>query len=223
MSTSKLNRKPLLALPAIVFLLSGDLAGQPPQISGTLLFENEHVRVRRVTIPAGNKSEMHAHANPSLEIFLTEDHVRETLSDGTVHVWRSKPNQVAWTGANTHRVENLMKTPVELISIEFKSLPAAAAKAPGSASASEFENEWIKVTRAKLAPREKGAMHSHPMYIGVFLSDYAKLRMYSADGSSRDVEGKRGDTSWRAPVTHRVENLLDVPFEALDINLKSPK
>lgn len=223
MNTDKLSRKSFFVLVATVFLLSGGLSGRPAQISSTLLFENEHVRVDRVTIPPGNKSPMHAHANPSLEIFLTEDHVREILSDGTVHVWRSKPNEVAWTGANTHRVENLMKTPVELISIEFKALPLAAAKTPSMPSGSEFENDWIKVTRAKLAPREKGAVHSHPMYIGVFLSDVVKLRMHSADGSVRDAEGKRGDTSWRAPVTHRVENLLDVPFEALDINFKPRK
>ncbi len=55
----------------------------------------------------------------------------------------------------------------------------------------------------------------------------AKLRAHLSDGTVRELEGKRGFVRGAAPVTHRIENLADTPFEAIDINLKpapgSPK
>ena len=216
---SRALRTALMAAAAIG--VAWPLAGQQ-QITVKLEFENEHVRVERVTIPPGRKSEMHSHPYPSLEIFLTDDHVLEILADGKRNEWKSKAGEVAWGGAATHRVENLSKTPVVLLSIEFKSLPPAAAKLPGGPSALELENEWVKVTRGRIAPKQKGAVHSHPMYIGVFLSDAVKIRAHFADGTTRDFEGKRGDVSWRQPVTHSIENLAETTFEAIDVNLKPP-
>ncbi len=202
-------------------LLLGAPPGAQAQIASKLLFENEHVRVEHVTIPPGHKSELHNHARPGLEIFLTDDHVLEVLADGTRHEWKSKAGEVAWTGAPTHRVENLSTSPVVLIAIEFKSLPPAAAKLPGGPSAPELENEYVKVTRGKIAPGQRGAVHTHSHnYVGVFLSDVVKIRAHMPDGSIRDMEGKRGDASWRQPVTHSIENLANTPFEAIDVHLK---
>lgn len=207
---------------SLVMLAGFPLAGQQAQVAIKLEFENEHVRVERVTIPPGYKSPaMHTHERPSLEIFLTDDHIAEILPDGTRREWRAKANEVAWISATTHRVENLRTAPTEIIAIEFKSLPPAAAKAGDSHAAETFENEWIKVTHGRIAPGARGAQHTHPNYIGVFLTD-TKLRVHLPDGSTREMNGKRGDVSWRAPVTHSVENLAATPFEAVDVNLKFP-
>ena len=194
--------------------------GQQPSVVRKLEFENPHVLIERITIPARYVGPMHSHTNPSLEIFLTDDHIRETLADGTSREWKSKAHEVAWAGESTHRVENLRRSATEIISIEFKSLPPAAAKTAPSPSALEFENEWVKVTHGKLGPRQTGPVHTHPQYIGVFLTD-AQLRAHISDGTVRELSGKWGDASWRAPVTHRIENLADAPFEAVDVNLKT--
>lgn len=195
------------------------LAGQQATVTRKLEFENEHVRVERVTIPVGYAGPMHSHTLPSLEIFLTDDHIGETLADGTKREWKSKAGEVAWAGAVTHRVENLRDAPTDILSIEFKALPPDAAKTQFTQSAPEFENDWIKVTHGKLGAKQKGAVHTHPQYVGVFLTD-AKLRAHLTDGSVRELAGKRGDASWRAPVTHSIENLADAPFEAVDVNFK---
>ena len=128
---------------ASILLAGGSLAGPQTGVIRTMEFENEHVRIQRVTIPALHAAAMHSHARPALEVFLTDDHVRETLADGTKREWRSKAGEVAWVGPVTHRVENLRDGATELISIEFKALPPSASRTEASQSAREFENEWI--------------------------------------------------------------------------------
>jgi len=197
-------------------------AWQRPEISQKVEIENEQVLVMRVTIPPGYSGEMHSHALPGLEVFLTDDHIRETLPDGSQHEWRAKAGEVAWIAPVTHRVENLRDRPTEIISIEFKTLPASALAAPSDEATRELENEWVNVTRGRIEGRTKGSAHTHPNYIGVFLTD-AHLRIHLPDGSTREVTGKRGGVSWREAVTHSIENLVDVPFEAVDVNLKPPR
>lgn len=196
----------------------------PGQVVSHLVFENEYVRIERVTIPPGRKSDMHTHARPTVEVFLTDDHVRETFPDGTSRELRSKAGDVAWNPAATHRVENLSPRPVELIAIEIKGRPATVGQGSGGpatgAASIELENDWVRVVRGRIAARQKGSMHSHPRYVGVFLTE-TKLRATLADGSVREITGKRGDASWREPVTHQIENLADASFEAIDVNLKT--
>lgn len=208
-------------IAAIALVLALPLAGQQADVTRKLEFENEQVRVERVIIPPGYKSPaMHTHALPSLEIFLTDDHIAETLPDGTRRELRAKANEVAWLGPSTHRIENLRSAPTEIIAIEFKSLPPAAAKTPSTDGMEALENEWIRVAHGRIAPGQRGTVHTHPNYVAVFLSNEVKLRAHLADGATREITGKRGDVQWRAPVTHSVENLAATPFEAIDVNLK---
>lgn len=205
-----------------LFLLSvpAPLGSQKAEVSRKLEFENELVRVERIVIPARDSSPMHDHRFPSVEVFLTDDHIRETLANGTQQEWRAKAGQVAWTGTAPHRVENLRNAATEIIVVQLKSLPAAALKLASQEAAGEFENDWVRVTRTRLGARAVGPEHTHPPYVGVFLTD-ASLRVHLPDGKSRDASGKRGDVAWRGPATHKVENLSDKPFEAVDVNLKS--
>lgn len=210
----------LVTLVLAAGLLAGAVpAGQRPAISRKIEIDNGQVLVTRIIIPPGYASDMHTHALPSLEIFLTDDHIRETMPDGSQQEWRAKAGETAWIAPSSHRVESLRDRPTEIIAIEFKALPAAALAAPSGEAVRELENDWVKVTRGRLEPRTKGSMHSHPNYIGVLLTD-ARLRAYLPDGSTRDLTGKRGDVSWREALTHSLENLADVPFEAVDVNLK---
>jgi len=217
----QLHRAGLGVLLIAAAMLPASLCSQKAQVVRKVEFENELVRVERLLIPPHDAGAMHTHTLPSLEVFLTEDHIREVLQDGTHREWRAKAGEVAWFGEETHRVENLRDVPTEIISIQFKSLPPAAMKNSANPSVEEFENDWIKVTHGRIAAHAISPSHSHPQYIGILLTD-TKVRLHLADGSTRDLTGKRGEVSWRAPVTHRVENLAGAPFEAIDVNLKTP-
>lgn len=83
----------------------------------------------------------------------------------------------------------------------------------------ESENEHVRVVRYKIAPHEKTTMHSHPMNQQVMLTDH-NLKVTTPDGKTTEVHGKAGQTAWRGPATHMVENIGDQPVEGLLIEPK---
>jgi len=83
-------------------------------------FENEKVRVLRVSYGPREKSEMHTHP-PSVAIFLKDQHSRHTLPDGKSEEMRSKAGEVRFMDAWEHNAENLSDAPFELIVVELKS------------------------------------------------------------------------------------------------------
>jgi quercetin dioxygenase-like cupin family protein len=83
----------------------------------------------------------------------------------------------------------------------------------------EFENDQVRVVRYKIAPHEKTAMHSHPNNVQVMLTDH-NLKVTMPDGKTTEAHGKAGQTAWRTPTTHMVENIGDQPVEGLLIEPK---
>jgi len=211
---------------AILFVLLPISSSPGPQseIVRKKEFDNGQILIERTIIPPGFRGEMHTHEAASLEIFITDDHIQETLPDGSVRDWRAKAGELACIEPVAHGVRNLRNAPTEIISIEFKGAPMKSCPKvdPQAVAAGvEFENALVRITRGKLGPQQTGSVHSHPEYVGIFLTD-AKLRLRTADGAVLELEGKRGFLRSSGPVTHSVENLADTPFEALDINLKPP-
>ena len=87
-------------------------------------FENDQVRVLRVTLPAGAKTPVHSHP-AGVAVFLNDSQNRLTV-DGKMDAPVRKAGSVAELKATTHVVENIGTTTSEVIVIEIKS--AAAAK-----------------------------------------------------------------------------------------------
>jgi quercetin dioxygenase-like cupin family protein len=83
-------------------------------------FENEKVRILRISYGPKEKSEMHSHP-PMVAIFLTDHHSRHTLPDGKSEELRGKTGEVRYMEAWEHNPENLSDKPFELIGIELKS------------------------------------------------------------------------------------------------------
>lgn len=82
-------------------------------------FENNKVRVLRISYGPGEKSVMHSHPD-ALQIFLTDAHARFTFPDGTSQEIRGKAGQAVWSTAFAHAPENLERHPFELILVELK-------------------------------------------------------------------------------------------------------
>jgi quercetin dioxygenase-like cupin family protein len=87
----------------------------------------------------------------------------------------------------------------------------------------EFENQWVRVLREKMGPREKMPTHQHPLpgSVIVFLTDRHN-RLTSQEGASQELRDHAGDLMWSPASTHRSENLSDAPFEAIQIEPKRP-
>ncbi|UCH65433.1 MAG: hypothetical protein JSW63_12650 [Ignavibacterium sp.] len=82
-------------------------------------FENDKVRVLRITYGPGDKSVMHSHPE-GVAVFLTDGFAKMTLPDGTSQEMKPKAGQVIWTPGDKHQPENIGKEGFEVIQIEFK-------------------------------------------------------------------------------------------------------
>ena len=90
-------------------------------------FENDQVRVLRISYGPGEKSVMHEHPE-GVAVFLTDQHVKFTFPDGKTQEVTGKARQTIWLPAGKHLPENLTDKSFELIFVEMKVKPATTKK-----------------------------------------------------------------------------------------------
>jgi quercetin dioxygenase-like cupin family protein len=82
-------------------------------------FENEQVRVLRITYGPNEKSVMHDHP-AGVGVFLTDSKARFTVPDGEPVELDGKAGDAIWSEAGPHLPENMTDQPFELILVELK-------------------------------------------------------------------------------------------------------
>ena len=82
-------------------------------------FENNKVRIVRISYGPHEKSVMHSHPAGTI-VSLTDQRVRFNLPNGTSQEVQLKAGQAVWMDATTHLPENLTGEQLELIYIEVK-------------------------------------------------------------------------------------------------------
>jgi quercetin dioxygenase-like cupin family protein len=113
------------SLMCACLLVSGALAQDPLKVDPKhykVEFENEQVRVLRITYGMQERSVMHSHPN-SVAVFLTDAHVKMGLPGGKSEEATVTTGQTQWAKGGTHAPENMGDKPFELILIELKSPP----------------------------------------------------------------------------------------------------
>ena len=88
-------------------------------------FENDRVRVLRITYGPHEKSVMHHHP-ANVAVFLTDGQSRFTMPDGKTQDAPVKAGSVQWSEAGEHLPENVGDKPFELILVELKGKAPAA-------------------------------------------------------------------------------------------------
>ncbi len=83
----------------------------------------------------------------------------------------------------------------------------------------EFENDKVRVIRARYGPGEHSPAHEHRAGVGVDLTD-GHFRVTLADGSELISKTKAGDVNWFRAGQHSADNLNDTPYEAVYIEIK---
>ena len=81
-------------------------------------FENESVRVLRITYAPGEKSVMHSHPN-AVAVYLTDGKTKMTTPDGKSQDMSVKAGAAEWTPAGSHLPQNTGSR-LELILVELK-------------------------------------------------------------------------------------------------------
>jgi len=112
-----------VALPAIPAL-----AQDPVKVDAKhykVEFENDQVRVLRITYGPHEKSVMHEHPG-SVAVFLAEGQAKFTLPDGKTQDAPFKAGSTQWEAAGKHLPENTGDKPFELVLVELKGKAAPA-------------------------------------------------------------------------------------------------
>jgi len=116
-----------------------------------------------------------------------------------------------------------MKTTI-LISLLAVLWMTAQAQDPAKTSPQYYrvllENDQVRVLEWRLKPGEKEAMHSHPPGV-VYELSAAKLRITFPDGKTQESTGAAGETFWRGPTTHAIENIGDTEAHAIAVDVKA--
>ena len=84
-----------------------------------------------------------------------------------------------------------------------------------------LENDQVRVIEYHLKPGEKEPMHSHPAGV-VYVLSGGKLKFSYPDGRTEEKAAATGETIWRDPITHAVENVGTTEAHAIAVDLKTP-
>ena len=82
-------------------------------------FENESVRVLRISYAPGEKSVMHYHPN-AVAVYLTDGKTRMATPDGKSQEMPAQAGAANWTPAGSHLPQNTGDKRLELILVELK-------------------------------------------------------------------------------------------------------
>jgi len=119
-------RRVLLLLVVFGLSVLPVLAQDPVKVDAKhyqVVFENDQVRVLRITYGPGEKSVMHDHP-ASVAVFLTDANSKFTFPDGKTEETHAKAGESIWIPAGKHLPESLSDKPFELILVELKAKPA---------------------------------------------------------------------------------------------------
>jgi quercetin dioxygenase-like cupin family protein len=85
----------------------------------------------------------------------------------------------------------------------------------------EFQNQWVRIIREKIGPRENTARQQRPEpgSVVVFLTDQ-NIFETQEDGSARVVRHQAGDVAWQPAGAHKDETRSDATFESVEIEPK---
>lgn len=82
-------------------------------------FENESVRVLRISYAPGEKSVMHYHP-ASVAVYLTDGKTRMTTPDGKSEETSAKAGTANWAPAGSHLPQNVGDKRLEVVVVELK-------------------------------------------------------------------------------------------------------
>ena len=206
-------------------LCAGSLAAQN---ASPVKFDTPEVRVLEVTNSPGQRSAVHQHDVNRVMIYLDDGHMTLTGAPGPVEDVRWKTGDVRWSPAGgPHISENIGSTTYRIVELELKNkggtlpvTPLDPVRVDPKHYKIEFENDQVRVLRARYGPREAGPMHEHVLNrVTVFLTDQ-RMKVTTAEGKVDEARSAEGEIRLGGPGKHQEQNLNLLPFEVIAVELK---
>jgi quercetin dioxygenase-like cupin family protein len=113
----------LLAGSVIGSMVGGAVAQDPTVVDAQhykVMFENDQVRVLKITYGPKEKSVMHEHPN-GVAVFITDGQIKFGLPDGKSQDAAVKAGQAMFAPAGKHLPENVGDKTFEVVLVELKS------------------------------------------------------------------------------------------------------
>ena len=217
----RLNRLFLLGLSAAPCLLA----------QSTTLLDKDQVHVIAVTDQPHAKNALHEHKLDRVMVYLQAGQEEFITKDGKKTTLKFKAGDVRWSPATgMHTSEVTSAAPVSMVELEVKkpgdpsktaNVPLDPVKVSPKVYKVEFENDKVRVVRAKFAAHESVPQHEHVLNrVVVFLTDQHS-KLVSPDGKAEESQHQRGQISSGGPAKHTEENLLDTPIDVIVVEFKS--
>jgi quercetin dioxygenase-like cupin family protein len=114
----------LVVAGTVMTLAMGGAVAQDPTVVDAnhykVMFENDQVRVLKITYGPKEKSVMHEHPN-AVAVFLTDGQMKFQLADGKSQEAALKAGQAMFTPGGKHLPENVGDKTFEVVLVELKS------------------------------------------------------------------------------------------------------
>jgi quercetin dioxygenase-like cupin family protein len=113
----------MLIAGSVIALATAVAVAQDPTVVDAkhykVMFENEQVRILKITYGPKEKSVMHEHPN-AVAVFLTDGQIKFELPDGKSQDAAVKAGQAMFTPGGKHLPENVGDKPFEVVLVELK-------------------------------------------------------------------------------------------------------
>jgi quercetin dioxygenase-like cupin family protein len=190
-----------------------------------LLAENDEVRILEGDLGVGVKTVMHSHPDV-MALILEPGATKWTAPDGksTTSAAGMKRGTVIAMPAATHISENVGKTPLKTVIIEFKKPAPAAGKARKASSVPSChviaESPHATAQLCSGAVGAPVAEHTHlgnAVYVAL-TSVHAELT--DSKGQTHKLDLKKDAVSIAPPGTHSGKNVGTAPYKLIVVDLK---
>lgn len=231
----------LLSSGAAVVSFAQDQAAVDPG-AAKVEFENDQIRVLRVSLEARQKGSVHSHPS-RFGVTITSNDVRVYFPDGTTKTSARAAHEYFWSEPVTHQVENVSGAPMQNVEIELKHASGAGvevkpasgeSRAQGTATdpvAVEqephhhvvFENQYVRVLDVVVKPGETTLFHKHSLDNVAIQFSEATIKRQSPGQDWIATPAKDGSVGFTAgtakPYIHRIMNSGGTVFHVMDVEI----
>ena len=217
----------LVGICALALAAAPALAQDPVKVAGEqykVISENDSIRVLDVTMAPGAKAAMHSH--PDLEVVVLEGGAAKwTFADGKSR--QSGPEMTRGAilpmKAEAHSVENLGKTPIHVVLIEFKKPAPEAAKGRSPSLPGPYkqvaDDAHARTFELTASPGGEVPEHTHGDHVLISLSD-ATAEVTDKSGKKETMSFKKDTAQVGGPVTHSGLNSGKTPLSLIVVEVK---
>jgi quercetin dioxygenase-like cupin family protein len=190
----------------------------------SVMFENDAVRILKVTYAPGTSSVLHRHPE-GVAVILSGSAARFTGPDGTTEEMNPETDSALYMPAAAHSVENIGDTPIDVVLVEFKPamVPSATLPTEFNGRTATILDEGPRATAFKVTAdpsftEPAGSTHDYDQVVIALGSGDVALTI---DGTLVKSSWVRGDAQFigRA-VPHGTTNTLTGPLDYVLVGIR---